>query len=96
MGDPSKRTCTPLKGQTYGSYTKSVLGSKKYEVTLDEKSACGKSILVLKREGRKRWGVFPDQKGCECYINLAKAFDGGQQNIDSVKSDPTKSPGKEQ
>lgn len=92
MGEPAKRTCTALKGQTYASYIKSVTSSSKYEATIDDKSACGKSVLVMKKEGRKRWAVFPDQKGCECYINLAKAFDGGQQNMDP--SPREKTPGK--
>ncbi len=75
MGELSKGTCTKLKGQTFGSYSKAVLGDKKYEVTLDDAGACGKSVYVLKKEGRKRWAVFPDEKGCLCYVNLSKVIE---------------------
>ncbi len=73
MGELNKGTCTKIKG-TYGAYSKSVLSNRKYEVTLDDASKCGKAIYVLKREGRKRWAVFADEMGCKCYLSFSQSL----------------------
>ncbi len=75
MGELGKGTCTRIKGQTYASYSKSVLSSRKYEVTLDDESKCGRAIYVLKKEGRKRWAVFAAEEGCKCYLSFSQQLD---------------------
>ena len=63
-GELKSQKCTLLKGQDFMTYIKTALGDKSLDIVYDEAGACGKSGYLMKKADRKRWAVFPTEKGC--------------------------------
>jgi hypothetical protein len=78
MGELKKKECSVVKGKDFMAYVKQALGDKKLDVEYDKTGSCGQSAYIMKRDSRKRWAVFPDKTGCQCYLNTLKALDPGK------------------
>lgn len=74
VGEVAKSTCRALKGKDFKDYMRSAMGDMKLEVTYEKDGSCGESLYIMKKANRKRFIVFPNQQGCECYLKTVKAL----------------------